>query len=52
MTDEQVLAYLQSIAITAVQLQALISGMNETEREMTRELDYEISSLLDYLAEE
>ncbi len=50
MTDEQVIAYLQSIAIQAVELQTLVSAMNEEEREMVQEVDHDLDSLLDYLA--
>ncbi len=51
MTDEQVIQYLQSIVIQAIELKDYVSGMVEEEREALRQMDEEISSLLDYFEE-
>ncbi len=51
MTDEQVIQYLQSIAVQAVELQAHVSEMVQEERASLRQIDQDVSSLLDYFEE-
>ncbi len=49
MTDEQAIEYLKSIALTAVELQALVAGMDQQEMRAVREMDDDLNSLLDWL---
>ncbi len=51
MTNEQAIAYLQGIALTASILQTLVSGMDRREKESLREMDTDLTDLLDWLDE-
>lgn len=49
MTTDEAIQYLQGIAITAVELQALVDGMDQQEMRSLREMDTDLTDLLDWL---
>lgn len=52
MTSDEARNYLQGIAIMAVQLQAHVSKLDQEEMGTLREIDRDLTDLLDYFLEE